>query len=317
MENKEYVQQKIELVELIEILAKRKRFITIFILLITSLSIIYVLVKSPVYEAKALVQIGNYKTDNNETKLIDNSGEFSKKLSTIFIDLRKNEKEKESEIKTIIVSKGLENFIEITSEGKSNDLAIKEINSVVEYVKNEHFKILNDIKEKNYLETTNINNNIRNTEEQILNIDKKIDLYEKNIITLEEQMKFVIETLKSINSLDPSIAALKLMEKRDISNDIILNKSQLYDLIVKKEFLSNVEINKLIERKKTLESLILEHNLKNSGVVGQIQIDDEPIKPKKLLTVVVTFLGGFIFSIFIVFFMQFIASLKRGESIEK
>lgn len=317
MENKEYIQQKIELVELLEILSRKKRFILIFTLLVTFLSIIYVFIKSPVYQAKALVEIGNYKTDNNEIKFIDNSGEFSKKLSTIFIDLKKNEKDKKSEIKNITVPKGLENFIEITSEGISNELAVNEINRVIEYIKNEHSKILNDIKERNYLETTNINNNIRNTEEQILNINKKIDLYEKNIITLEEQMKFVLETLKSINSLDPSIAALKLMEKRDISNDIILNKSQLYDLIVKKEFLTNVEINKLIERKKTLESLILEHNIRNSEVVGQIQVDDEPIKPKKLLTVVVSFLGAFIFSIFIVFFMQFIDNLKRGEKIEE
>lgn len=317
MKNIECSEQEIDLTELIEILNEKKTFIFIFTSFVTILSVIYVFIKTPIYEAKALIQIGSYKTDDNEIKFIDSSADFSKKLSTIFIDLRKNEENKESEIKAIIIPKGLENFVEITSHGISNHLAINEINNIVDFIKKQHIKILNDIKEKNNLETINTNNNIKSVEEQIINIDKKIDLYEKNIITLEEQMKFVFETLKSINSLDPSIAALKLMEKRDISNDIIKNKTDLYDLISKKDFLSNVEINKLFERKKILESLVLEHNLRNTQIIGEIQIQNDPIEPKKILIVTVSFITGFIVSIFIVFFMQFIANLKRGESIER
>ena len=173
---------------------------------------------------------------------------------------------------------------------------------------------MKDVKEKNDLEIKNINfliSNIQN--DKIVNIEKKIDLYNKNIINLEEQMKSVTETLKNMNTLDYSITALKLMEKRDISNEIIVNKSKLYDFIEQKENITNIDLNKLLERKKLLETLSLPHNFKNTEVVGNILTDDNPIKPKKALIVVVAFVTGFILAIFIVFVMQFVSSMRKEK----
>lgn len=315
MQEQKYIQEdEIDLREIFKSIFERKYFILIFTLMITILAIIYVSIKTPIYEAKAVIEIGSYKTESDEVRVVDNLNEFSKKLSTIFIDLRKDDIEKESEITNISISKGMKNYIEISSQAISNDLALKEIEAVLSFTKDEHGKFLNDIKEKNKIQISNIDNSVKNLQEQIVNIDRKIELYEKNVINLEEQMKFVLESLKNINSLDPSIAALKLMEKRDISNDIISNKSQLFDLMIKKESISNLEINKLIERKKILESLTLDYNIKNSDIVGKIQINDYPVKPKKTLVVVVSFVTGFILSIFIIFFMQFIQGLKKEEN---
>lgn len=315
MQEQKYIQEdEIDLREIFKSIFERKYFILIFTLIITILAIIYVNIKTPIYEAKAVIEIGSYKTESDEVRVVDNLNEFSKKLSTIFIDLRKDDIEKESEITNISISKGMKNYIEISSQAISNDLAVKEIEAVLSFTKDEHGRFINDIKEKNKIQISNIDNSVKNLQEQIVNIDRKIELYEKNVINLEEQMKFVLESLKNINSLDPSIAALKLMEKRDISNDIISNKSQLFDLMIKKESISNLEINKLIERKKILESLTLDYNIKNSDIVGKIQINDYPVKPKKTLVVVVSFVTGFILSIFIIFFMQFIQGLKKEEN---
>ena len=315
MQEQKYIQEdEIDLREIFKSIFERKYFILIFTLIITILAIIYVSIKTPIYEAKAVIEIGSYKTESDEVRVVDNLNEFSKKLSTIFIDLRKDDIEKESEITNISISKGMKNYIEISSQAISNDLALKEIEAVLSFTKDEHGKFLNDIKEKNKIQISNIDNSVKNLQEQIVNIDRKIELYEKNVINLEEQMKFFLESLKNINSLDPSIAALKLMEKRDISNDIISNKSQLFDLMIKKESISNLEINKLIERKKILESLTLDYNIKNSDIVGKIQINDYPVKPKKTLVIVVSFVTGFILSIFIIFFMQFIQGLKKEEN---
>ena len=126
-------------------------------------------------------------------------------------------------------------------------------------------------------------------------------------------MKSVIETLKNMNTLDYSITALKLMEKRDISNEIIINKSNLYDLIEQKENLTNIDLNKLFERKKLLETLSSPYNFKNTEIVGNILTDDNPIKPKKALIVVVAFVTGFILAIFMVFIMQFISSMRKEK----
>lgn len=312
MQNKkQIIEDEIDLRELFKTIFEKKYFILSFTLIITILAIVYVKIKTPIYQAKAVIEIGSYKTETNEIKLVDDVNEFSKKLSTIFIDLRKNDREKEFEITNISISKGTKNYIEISSEATSNELAIKGINSVLSFTKNEHDKFLDDIKEKNRIEILYIDNSIKNLQEQVLNIDKKIELYEKNLINLEEQMKLVLESLKNINSSDP-LAALKLMEKRDISNDIILNKKELYDLIEKKNTLSNIDLSELLARKKMLQSL--DYNIKNSDIVGKIDINDYPIKPKKSLVVVVAFVTGFILSIFIVFYMQFVNSIRKEEN---
>lgn len=318
MEEKVYVEDEIDLRELFKTIWDKRVFILVFTFVLTILAIIYVSIKTPIYEAKALIEIGSYKSyqdGKSQFLSLDDENELSKRLSTIFIDLRKNKKNKEFEITKINVSKGTKNFIEISSEAISNDLAIKTINDLIEYIKNIHIEKLNDVKEKNDLEMKTINlliSNIKN--DKIVNIEKKIDLYNKNIINLEEQMKSVIGTLKNMDTLDYSITALKLMEKRDISNEIILNKSNLYDLIEQKENLTNIDLNKLLERKKLLETLSSPYNFKNTEIVGNILIGDNPIKPKKALTVVVAFVTGFILSIFMVFLMQFINSMRKEDN---
>ncbi|WP_323587694.1 Wzz/FepE/Etk N-terminal domain-containing protein [Aliarcobacter butzleri] len=315
MQNQKYLQEdEIDLRELFKTVWNYKKIILIFTFIVTVLSIIYVSLKTPIYEVTALVEVGSYKTESGQDIIIDNADNLSKKLNTIFIDLRKNVENKDFEITKIATEKEIKNFIEITSEASSNTQAIEGLNEVIEHIKSEHSKLLDDIKEKNEFQLKNISLSIKNIEEdKLVNIEKKIELYQQNILNLEEQMISVTETLKNINKLDPAISALKLMEKRDISNDIILNKSNLYDLTEKKENLINIEINKLLDRKKILETLSLPHNLKNSEVVGSILVNEHPIKPKKSLIIVVSFVTGFILSIFLVFFIEFIRALKKEE----
>ncbi|MDN5088817.1 Wzz/FepE/Etk N-terminal domain-containing protein [Aliarcobacter butzleri] len=315
MQNQKYLQDdEIDLKELFKTIWSYKKFILIFTFIVTVLSIIYVSLKTPVYEVTALVEVGSYKTESGQDIIIDNADNLSKKLTTIFIDLRKNVENKDFEITKIITVKGMKNFIEISSEASTNTQAIEGLNEVIEHIKSEHNKLLDDVKEKNEFDLKNISLLIKNIEEdRLVNIEKKIELYNQNIVSLEQQMTSVTETLKNINKLDPSISALKLMEKRDISNDIILNKSNLYDLTEKKENLINIEINKLLDRKKILETLSLPHNLKNSEVVGSILVNEHPIKPKKSLIVVVSFVTGFILSIFLVFFIQFINNVRKEK----
>ncbi|WP_375231782.1 GNVR domain-containing protein [Arcobacter sp. CECT 9188] len=47
-------------------------------------------------------------------------------------------------------------------------------------------------------------------------------------------------------------------------------------------------------------------NLSNSKLVGEYIVNNFPIKPKKSLIIVVSFITGFILSICIVFFINFI-----------
>ena len=83
MQEQKYIQEdEIDLREIFKSIFERKYFILIFTLIITILAIIYVSIKTPIYEAKAVIEIGSYKTESDEVRVVDNLNEFSKKLST-------------------------------------------------------------------------------------------------------------------------------------------------------------------------------------------------------------------------------------------
>ena len=154
----------------------------------------YAYSKTPIYEAKALLEIGEYKKNP-----VDDAVALEKKLSTIFIDMEKNLKDKTSQISNISVVKGLKNFLEIKSESTSNEEAKNEILKVLTFVQNEHEKILDDVKKQKEMELRNIDLQISDIKSKSVDlIDKKIENNIKNLKSLEEQLKQIDENLKKI-----------------------------------------------------------------------------------------------------------------------
>ena len=302
MQEKYLQEDEIDLRELFKTIWDKKVFIIVFTFVITLIAAIYAYNKTPIYEAKALLEIGEYKKNP-----VDDAVALEKKLSTIFIDMEKNLKDKTSEISNISVVKGLKNFLEIKSESTSNEEAKNEILKVLTFVQNEHEKILDDVKKQKEMELRNIDLQISDIKSKSVDlIDKKIENNIKNLKSLEEQLKQVDENLKKIDSLNPSLAALKLMEKRDITNSINTITIQNFELESKKDELLTTTLYKLEESKQIAESLLLSHNYKNTQIVGEILTNDFPVKPKKKLIVAVAFVTGFIISIFLVFLFNFI-----------
>ena len=313
MQENRYIQEdEIDLRELFKIIWDKKNFIILFTLAITVLATVYAYIKIPIYEAKALLEIGEYKINNTTKNSVDDASTLEKKLSTLFVDMEKNLKDKTSEISNISVVKGLKNFLEIKSESTSNEEAKNEILKVLTFVQNEHEKILDDVKKQKEMELRNIDLQISDIKSKsVALIDKKIENNIKNLKSLEEQLKQVDENLKKIDSLNPSLAALKLMEKRDITNSINTITIQNFELESKKDELLTTTLYKLEESKKIIELSLLPHNYKNTQIVGEIMTNDFPTKPKKSLIVAVAFVTGFIISIFLVFFIQFIQGIRK------
>ena len=311
-ENKPLEEDEIDLKELFKTIWAKKIFIVIFTLVVTILAGFYAYSKTPIYEAKALLEIGEYKINNTSKNFVDDSSNLEKKLSTLFVDMEKNLKDKTSEISNISVVKGLKNFLEIKSESTSNEEAKNEILKVLTFVQNEHEKILDDVKKQKEMELRNIDLQISDIKSKsVALIDKKIENNIKNLKSLEEQLKQVDENLKKIDSLNPSLAALKLMEKRDITNSINTITIQNFELESKKDELLTTNLYTLEESKKIIELSLLPHNYKNTQIVGEIMTNDFPTKPKKSLIVAVAFVTGFIISIFLVFFIQFIQGIRK------
>lgn len=262
LQEKQYIQEdEIDLKELFITIWNKKIFIVTFTIIITILAGIYAFTKTPIYEATALVEIGSYKLDNNNTELIDNASQLSKKLNVLYIDMLKNQKDRIAQIDSISVPKGQNNFLEIRALATSNKLANEEINKVIEFIKSNHEKLINDFKSSRKNQYEIITNQIKNKKELISNFNAN------NISTIE-----MLEVLKLKENIDT--------------------------LTIKQN-----EINELL----------MDYNYKNSEVIGKIITNDYPIKPKKKLIVAVAFVTGFILSIFIVFFMQFIRSFKEEK----
>ncbi len=318
MQEKYLQEDEIDLRELFKTILDKKVFIVIFTLVITILAAIYAYNKTPIYEAKALVEIGEYKQNNpisgtGITKTsIDDAAILEKKLTTLYVDMLKNIDDRTSEITSIALAKGLKNFLEIKSEATSNEEAKNEILKVLTFVQVEHEKILDDAKKQRELELKNIDLQISDIKSKsVALIDRKLEIGTKTLENLQEQLKLVDENLKKIDTLNPSLAALKLMEKKDITTAISELTVKNFELEEKKDVLLTTSLYKLEENKKIVETILLPHNYKNTQIVGEIMTNDFPAKPKKSLIVAVAFVTGFILSIFLVFVIQFIQGIRK------
>ena len=166
------------------------------------------------------------------------------------------------------------------------------------------------------IELENIKNqivpNLKMEKENILNVTiKDLELKIDNI------KKVTIANLQAEkeNILNVTIKDLEL-KIENIKNITIINLQRnkqimINDTLRKLEYRLNVSLPnqkaKFIEKIEQLKYQISEQNIKNSEIVGHFIIKNYPIKPKKKLIVVVVFVTGFILSVFLVFFLNFIA----------
>jgi len=324
-------EDEIDLRELFLTLKRNKKTIFLVTLLITFLAAIYVFIKTPVYEAKAMLEIGNYKSFNtnkdgytiNEIQL-DDVNQLSKKLNVLYVDMHKNDVNVKSKITAISVPKKSKVFLEIKADGVSNKLATEKILDVVHYIQKSHQQILDDVKKRREFEIKNIDRkiaNIQNTETKLL--DEKIELQEKNLKEYSLEIEELDKNFQKIKKSNPTLAALSLMKRRDLSDFILKLNLQLLELKDKKDNLITNDVWKLKEKRNLLSSLLLPYNYKNSNIVGKVLTDNKPAKPKKILILLVAFVTGLILSVFLVFFLEFLKSMKNekneeeSESIEK
>ena len=331
MQNKEYVEEEIDLRELFNTLAKKKVFIFVFTFAITLLAIIYVNIKTPIYEVKSVVRIGYI----NST-LVENANILETKLKLVFgVDNHPFITKEEGIVSNISAIKKVDNFLEIITQEYSTEQALSKNKELVDFLENEYkYKI------DEYVLKTNIG--IKNLEEQIKYVENvtKIEK-EEQIASLNNVDLVIIENKEKLNQYQENINQIS---KRRSSNDtenmlsameilnyqnLILNlQNQIENLNKEKENIITEKIPSLkrnlefdikikldnLKDSIELEKLKLTNNIaKNSEIVGDILVDDNPIKPKKSLIIVVAFVTGFILSIFLVFFMSFISNLKKED----
>jgi len=137
-----FQEDEIDLKELFKILWLKKNLIISITTAITILAGIYAFNKTPIYEATALIEIGNYKlhntvfiNNNNNNKIqIENAFDLSIKLNTLFPNINSSSPKKTN------------SFINIKSESTSQELAKNNIKEVIKYITTLHQKNLNKTK---------------------------------------------------------------------------------------------------------------------------------------------------------------------------
>ena len=138
------------------------------------------------------------------------------------------------------------------------------------------------------------------------------DIHNKEKLKIEKFTNYITSQIKILNQQKKdyinslSVLKEKLKNSKDyqvintLNQSIINYQQQLVDINLKIE-----------DYKFKLNNIISTH------IIGNIQTNNYPIKPKKKLIVIVAFITGLILSIFLVFFIEFIKSIKVQEASEQ
>lgn len=143
-------------------------------------------------------------------------------------------------------------------------------------------------------------------------LDEYISLQKKHLQRLskdeKEIQKIIVSFEKKEKDYDEKIIRL---EKKNPA------LAAIYSLEVGKQF---SQMNKLREtllkqqsKHSELEVLIAPVNIKPTHIIGEIEVLENPIKPKKKLIIIVAFITSFILAVFLVFFLEFIKSYRLEE----
>ena len=308
-------EDEIDLKELFRTLAKNKKFIFLFTIVVTVLSVIYAYSKKPIYEVKSVIRIGFIPSTGvlTESKLVENSSVLETKLRVIYNidDTTKKINLENGEVINITAVKKADNFLEITTQAYSNEKAEIKNKEVVSYIQNEYkYKI----DEYNFL----VDSNLKKMEEQIsllsntdlIAIENKLSFNKEKLVQYQENIN-EISKRRSPNDTQNMLSAIEILNYQNL----ILNlQNQIENLNTEKQAILNEKIPTL-KRNYELEKLKLTNNTaKNSEIVGQMEIDENPVKPKKSLIIIVAFITGLILSIFIVFIREFLQNGLSKES---
>jgi uncharacterized protein involved in exopolysaccharide biosynthesis len=192
-------EDEIDLKDLIRTLLRNKKTIFLITVLVTILAVVYSLLKTPIYEVKSVISIGEY-----EGKLIESPQTLITRNSIVYID--NASKEEITSLEKITLKKGTSNLIEFVVQSDTNENGIKKLDSILQEIFALHEKKIN--KYKNY--------NIQ----QINVIKSKINQYKSEKVNIKNNNELVSNIDNNIFSLENKISALELK-----NSDMMIEKS--------------------------------------------------------------------------------------------
>jgi len=268
----------IDLRELLNVLKKRKKLIYLLTIFITLSTIIYSYTIRPVYEAKVTLELGKIaKTP------IQNTINLKQRIETIYET--KNDEILLPKITNVMLPKETSNIVVLKAQGTTNNTAKEKLQSAITYIGS--------------VQDTNLNSYISQQKKKLQLTKEDIENNYKTMINIPKDIKNYEQRLLNISKQDAALAGIYAIE-------IGKKQAELNNIRSKVSNLKNV--------KNAIEVSISPLNIKKASIIGKIEIHDKPIKPKKLLMGIVSFITALMLSVFLAFFLEFVQGLKNEDT---
>ena len=147
---------------------------------------------------------------------------------------------------------------------------------------------------------------------------QKADNASMATIQMVNYQNLILNYQNKIEDYKVQIDKIKTQKVKDLE----IKRDNIYnDNIWKLEHRLKVEIpnkeKKYNQQIKALEYSLNDTNLKNSYIIGDMIVKDYPAKPKTKLIIIVAFITGLIFSVFLVFFLEFMRGFREENSLHQ
>ena len=302
--NNEYLDDEIDLVELLRTLYSSKKLIIIVTLAFSLLAFIYTTQKESVYQSTVTLEVGSYDLLSGEKKIVEPVSSLIKKLKINQISKQLDE----------LNYKSIEDqFLEIDYGSPSPEFNEKLINEAIRFIEENHVetldKIVNSFSEKIVTidnEVEFLKNSLENQQEsQRLIAINSIKAIENKIYTLESKNKIL---LKLIPEEKNNLALWQLYEQAIDIKAAIQNLQQEKDTLE----LQDTEVyikadSKYVQLQQERDALELQVKLAKDQTNSTQPIRElvtSEIKTNTRLIILIGTILGFIFSVFIVFIRQ-------------
>ena len=274
----------IDLKELFSIVAKRKNLIYSITMLITLFAIVYAyILAKPVYQVKAMVEVGKISAGTKDESTLDDVEDLKQKFEYMY-GVKSKKKRDYPLVKSIVVGKGSKSVFSVIVEGRNNKEAIAFINKIIQEVENEYIE--------------KINTYITTQKDLIALTQADINDTAKNLNNMEKSLKNYNQKIMNLSAEDAALAGIYTIQ-------ISQNQSRAEGL--------QSRISALKAKVYTMKLAISPLRIKPTHIVGEVDVLGKPVKPKKVLIIIVAFITGLMFSIFLAFFLEFLHSMKKAE----
>lgn len=276
---KQYQEDEIDLRELWKAIVKQKVLIVVFTSIVTIVALIWVTTKISIYEVKSTLQIGFIGE-----KLIEDPSSLIKTANLVFNVENKTPRKEDfiSEVTSILVSKKLNNFVEIKTQGISNAEGLIKNKEVVAYIQNKYQGFIDQYILNSNNEVKNVQIQISNLEDleikstqrqiellesqKIIEIDEKIKFYKKiKLKSLKEKIQLhstkIDQYTKSVNKLyknnnkitNSTVQAISSLQMVNYQNLILNSQNNVENLKIEIEKISHETIKNLQKEKSNLQ----------------------------------------------------------------